>query len=291
MTASELILSILSVFVVVLLPQISDEPKSQADVVRAAYLKVYDGWSSDEVLIQDKLNSAFLEACHLELPNAADRELNWTMLNLRKAKKLGGKVTRRSGSRHESHRHAAEIAARMIEDKHRLNIDRAFCDPKLRIAFDGHARRLAPKVDSDLLRRAAMGLRKRRQLKPELVVRVADWNRKIVTKSTSELRANPQLIPDLPGVYLFMDKSGYLYIGESSSLRKRLTQHLDKSDRSSLAEYLNATRHVLGEKSASGIFVEMHAFAVDSPARKSEMRRAYESELISSRKPRLNVRP
>ena len=226
------------------------------------------------------------DSCHSELPNASAKELNWTMLNLRKARKLDGKVTRRSRSRHDPHRHAAEIAARMIEDKHRMNVDRALCDPKLRAEFDKQAKRLAPKVDADLLRRAALGLRKRRRLKPEFVVRVADWNRQVETKTVEELRANPWSIPQQPGVYLFLDRTGYLYIGESADLQKRLAKHLDRSDRSSLAEYLDGQ-----QKSSEPIYVELHIFDADSPAKRSEMRRAYESELISTRKPRLNVRP
>jgi hypothetical protein len=37
--------------------------------------------------------------------------------------------------------------------------------------------------------------------------------------------------------------------------------------------------------------VELHAFDPDSKARSLTVRRAYESELIRSRKPRLNIAP
>ena len=64
---------------------LSDEPKVAAaapmeldaaarkrlkDVVRLAYTKVHDGWSTDEVLLQDKLNADFLDECRTRMPAA-----------------------------------------------------------------------------------------------------------------------------------------------------------------------------------------------------------------------------
>ena len=86
------------------------------------------------------------------------------------------------------------------------------------------------------------------------------------------------------GKPIFRDSTGYLYIGESSSLRHRVTQHLDHSDRKSLAHYL-------WEKGSRDITVELHVFAKDSPAKDKSRHRAYESELIKSRKPRFNIAP
>ena len=42
-----------------------------SECVRRAYLATHDGWSTDEVLLQDSLNKAFLKQCHNELPNVA----------------------------------------------------------------------------------------------------------------------------------------------------------------------------------------------------------------------------
>ena len=105
-------------------------------------------------------------------------------------------------------------------------------------------------------------------LKPELVLRIAE----------------PTKIPKGPGIYIFRDKTGYLYVGESLNLRSRLEKHLDESDRQSLAMYLRM--HGVQDTT-----IEIHAFPKDSRARKVTVRRAYESELIASRKPRFNLRP
>jgi hypothetical protein len=59
---------------------------------------------------------------------------------------------------------------------------------------------------------------------------------------------------------------------------------LDHSDSRSLAHYL-------WKNGVDNVTVELHAFDPDSNARLKEMRRAYESEMIRSRKPRFNIAP
>jgi predicted GIY-YIG superfamily endonuclease len=255
------------------------------DIVAKAVAEVHDGWSSDEVILRDDLNQAFLSACRRLSPHTAAVDLNWTLVNLRKARRLKLAVTRRRSDSHEAYRHAAEIAARLLGDQHAVTTDRIMCDPALRAEFDRVARGIAPQADAYLLRKAAFGLRKARQLEPELVVRISDWGREITTDSAANFAAQPQRIPDRPGVYIFRDSTGYLYIGESDNLRARLTKHLQESDRQSLANYLRRNG------ADAQLQIEIHAFDPDSKARQTRIRRAYESELIESRSPRFNVRP
>jgi predicted GIY-YIG superfamily endonuclease len=258
---------------------------STVEVVRDAYLKSSDGWSTDEVLLQDDLNKAFLLACRQLSADEKPNTLNWALLNLRKAGKLKGiKTERRRRDDHSRYGHLAEIAARNCQDKFKVSTDRIMCDPQLRRAFDLVAKQVAPKIDPYLMRKAAFGLRKARRLQPELVLRIADWDREISTHNASEIAKDLERIPDSPGVYIFSDPTGYLYVGESVNLRKRLGEHLDHSDRQSLASYLQSN----GVKEVT---VELHAFPKSSRAKKVSIRRAYESALIASRKPRFNVRP
>ena len=259
--------------------------ESLKSVVGAAFRQTHDGWSSDEVLLRDNLNEVFLAVCRQRLPTAKPTELNWTLLNLRKAGGLNARVTRRQAHRHDDYRHAAEIAARLITDRYETSTDRMLCDLRLRAEFDAVAREMAPAISTYRLRKAAFGLRKARQFRPELVVRISDWGREIITVSVAELRADLKLAPVGPGIYIFRDKSGYLYVGEAVNLRKRIGQHLAGSDRVSLADYLSQ------QAGSERVTVEMHAFHHASPARQTRMRRAYESELIASRKPRFNSRP
>ncbi len=87
-----------------------------------------------------------------------------------------------------------------------------------------------------------------------------------------------------PGIYIFRDETGFLYIGQSQNLQQRLAKHFEDSDRKNLTKYLS-------ENSNGAIVVELHIFEEGSPAEKLSIREAYESELIRSRKPRLNIAP
>jgi predicted GIY-YIG superfamily endonuclease len=261
------------------------ETRQLKDVVRLAYADVYDGWSTDEVLLQDELNKSFIAACKKRLPRGRSFDFNWTLLNLRKAGQLSDlKSTRRKPIRHDDYLHSAEIAARFLEDKYEVNTDRIICEPKLRAEFDAIAKKTGADVAAYRLRKASFTLRKSRRLQPELVSRVANWNKKVVELDAAKIVADSALVPSQPGVYIIRDKSGYLYIGESSDLRKRISKHLDESDRKSLAGYLK-------EQGIKSITVEVHSFDSTSDARLKPMRRAYESDLIRSRKPRFNLAP
>jgi predicted GIY-YIG superfamily endonuclease len=259
------------------------DPPSLRDVVRRNFIATHAGHSTDDVVIDDTLNAAFIVACSRELPSASPFQFNWDLYNLRKQPPGIGKVaTVKRRDKHDDYLHASEIAARHMEDKYKLSIDQVLCDPEKRREFDAMAQGIAPDVSNYLLRKAALKLRKNRQLRPELIKRVTDWGTVIATHTAEQLRENPDLIPRLPGVYIFRDGTGYLYIGEAGNLRGRVEKHLDHSDRKAVAHYL-------WENGVKGLIVEMHAFRKESDGRKEVCRKAYEAELIRSRGPRLNI--
>jgi len=254
------------------------------EVVRESFREVHGGFSADEVLVRDDLNAAFIARCRKSLPDADETRLNWTLLNMRKAGRLDVPATRRTVLRHDEYLHAAEIAARLMYDKYELSTDRVLCDPRRRQEFDEAAQAVFPGASAYRLRRAALYLRKARRLRPELVLRVAQWDKKVVTISADAAARDAKRVPESPGVYIFRDSTGYLYIGESANLRRRITDHLDDSDRKSLAHYFHRS-------GIRAVTLELHVFDPDSEAKLTSMRRAYESELIRSRKPRLNIAP
>jgi hypothetical protein len=253
-------------------------------VVADAFATTHDGWSSDEVILQDDLNERFIAECQKHLPQSLPRDLNWTLINLRKAGRLNVRATRRNNPSTEKVAHVGEMCARMMSDKHGVSIDRIMTDPQLRSEFDSAARAIDEQIDTYLVRKAAFRLRKTRQLKPELITRIADWGRVVTQHPAGQLAARPDLIPESPGIYIFRDASGYLYIGEAINLRERLTQHLNDSDRAALGHYL-------ATQGANEVIIEIHSFDPDSRIRELMVRRAYESELIRSRNPRFNIRP
>jgi len=253
-------------------------------VVQEAFKKTHDGYSPDEVIIQDELNRYFIEACREQLPSTSEFILNWSLQKLRKQGKLGHVTTKRIKNDHSDYAHASEIAARLMYDKYKLSVDRILCDPEHRREFDTIAAQIAPNVSNYLLRKAALKLRKAHKLKPELVVRIASWGKEILVFPADEVAGNPDLIPRKPGIYIFRDASGYLYIGESKDVQFRVRKHLDHSDRKSLAHYF-------WENGITEVTIEIHAFDPNSEARLTANRRAYESNLIQSRHPKFNIQP
>lgn len=267
-----------------------DAPASiDDDAIRDAFRLAHDGFSSDELLVRDDLRGQFVREVekreHRTLGPAEECDVLLRLLKLRKSGRLAVPTTNRT--RGDSEWSAVgEVAARVVSDRHRVSLDTLFADPRLRAEFDREATLIAPAVDLTKARRSVLSLRKKRSLKPELVLRVAEWKREVITMKMEDARraVMDKSISDGPGVYLFRDTSGYLYIGEAKNLAARITEHLTGSDRLTLAAYLASA-------DGTSVSLELHVFAKDSPASKLTMRRAYESELIRSRNPKFNVRP
>lgn len=254
------------------------------EVVEIAFHRVHKGYSPEDVIICDRLNLEFIKQCNLLIENKTVGELNWAFDNLRKTGKLGKVTEKVVRIKHDRYLHASDISARLVCDKYNISLDELKCYPCYRDEFDKTALDIVPGVSKYRFRKAALKLRKTRKMRPELVCRIADWDRKITSLKATETLKNKYLLPKNPGVYIFRDSTGVLYIGEASNLRIRVYKHLDHSDRKSLAHYF--WQNGFGE-----IWIDIHAFDPDSEGRITKNRRAYESELIYSRKPRFNMQP
>ncbi|MFO0923837.1 MAG: GIY-YIG nuclease family protein [Pirellulales bacterium] len=254
-------------------------------LVRQAFEQSHDGWSVDEVLLDDRRRATFLEAAHrLQLPND-EQALCEALIAIRKSGKLEVESTRRANVELEAYEPLAEIAARKIQDSMDASTDAILTSPKVRQAFDDAIMGMLPdETHFYPYRKAALKLRKSRKLQPELTLRVTDWKRELKTMSLEEAKRQVESFPKRPAIYLFQDKTGYLYIGQTQNLRERMMKHLSDSDRQALARYLE-------RNAQEAIQLELHIFAEDSPAKETRVREAYESELIRSRKPRLNIAP
>lgn len=259
-----------------------------SETVGIAFSESHDGWSVDELLLRDTLREKFLAACRKRTTNGqsaiADKTFMERLIQIRKAGKLDVKTTKRENHDLESWFPIAEIASRQMTDLHGANIDQWLCDPELLKKFDALVRSMGSNHGTYEARKAAMQLRKSRRLQPELLVRVVDWKREIKTLPLEEAIQNISMLPTNPGIYLFRDSTGYLYIGQSNNLKSRLSKHLDNSDRKALSHYLKSN-------AASEITLDMHIFAQDSPAIQTVVREAYESDLIRTRHPRFNIAP
>lgn len=66
--------------------QLTTEQRQQRiNVVQGAFAASHDGWSADEVVIDDARNEQFLKRCRVALPETDDFDFNWTLLNLRES--------------------------------------------------------------------------------------------------------------------------------------------------------------------------------------------------------------
>lgn len=251
--------------------------------VREAFKKVHKGYSSDRVLADDGLNAAFVKECQKKNSKYTASKANNILLNMRKSTKLHVKTTERTQFAHDGYYHAAEIAARYMEDRYKIKLDRALCDPVMRKQFDKIAQQLAPDIDLLRLRLAALSLRKARRLRPELVKEVLTDKVTIKRFRATEIRDDPNLISTGPGIYIFQDKTeGTLYIGESKDLRERVSKHVDHSDRKSLAKYF-------WENGLKEIIVEVHDLNSAKSPRIKSLLKAYEGNLIAMRRPKFNI--
>lgn len=279
----------LAVFIAAVSAQADDaEPAVTPKAVIDAFAATSDGFSSDELLVRAELRDRFLKQLspHRTLREDEERDALLTLLRLRKAGKLNRPTMRRGEAVDEAILPVSEIATRVVTDRHRITTDTLLADPRYRQELLFEAEKIRRGIDPDQLNKGVLSLRKKRALRPELVLQVAQWDRDVRTYSLAKLKVElaTEKIPARPGVYLFRGATGYLYIGEAKNLARRLSEHLSGSDRVSLAEYLAG-------KDAAGVTVELHLFPPDSPARLTAIRRAYESELIRSRQPHFNVRP
>ena len=238
-----------------------------------------EGFSTDRVVADPKFNQHFISECRQRGLQASVEDLNRALLNFRKKGGLAGRprATRTHFRNEDDYRFAAEIAVRFLERRDGLTLDTIICDPARAAEFDRVADRIAPGYSPFRYRWAALGLRKAKKLKPELVGRVAPPTT-VLNLSVEEI--NPGQIPASQGVYLFFAADQLLYVGETENLRKRLAKHLEHSDNKGLAHWiwaygkdnLNLEMQILHDKT------------------ESRVRKALELELIRSRQPVFNVK-
>jgi hypothetical protein len=245
--------------------------------VRDAFLAVRGDRSADVVVADPHLNERFVRECQNRGLLQPPAELNQCLLNLRKSSDLQGIKSKKVSLRHqEDYRFASEIAVRFLERRDFVTLDQILCDPARAAELGEIAARLAPGFSAFEYRWAALNLRKKKRLRPELLSKVVRAEA-VVTLRAEDVK--PEELPVRPGLYLFITPSQVLYIGECQNLRKRIGKHLDHSDNKGLA-------HWLWQNGNLDLHVEYHVLPLGIPVR---VRKAMETELIRSRKPLFNV--
>jgi hypothetical protein len=244
-----------------------------------AFLKISEGFSPDRVVADPDLNTRFLKLCRELHPSEEPRLCNRKLINARKAGLLKGIKSnkRTSFPSEDEYRYASEIAIRHLQRKLDVTLDDIICDPLLVEEFDQIAVSICPGFSVLEYRWAALNLRKSSNLKPELLSHVV---RPTGVSFGSVRNLSFSELPSSQGLYLFFGGKQTLYVGEATSLRRRIEKHLDHSDNRELARWF-------WENGFTDVNLEIHELPNDTS---TKVRRALESELINSRHPVFNVR-
>jgi len=174
------------------------------------------------------------------------------------------------------YRFASEIAARLLERRDQITLDAILCDPVRAAEFDAIAASLAPGFTPLQYRWAALTLRKMRRLVPELISHALP-PKAVTMQRVKEL--DLQQVPRAQGLYVFLERTQALYVGEAENLRTRIEKHLDHSDNKHLARWL-------WDRGSDEVFLELHEL---DPSTVTRVRRSLEVELIRSRRPVFNI--
>ncbi len=193
-------------------------------VIATAYCKVFDGYSTDRVVIDPEMNAKFLAECRKGGLTSDDYRINHALLDIRKSSKVElPKATKRTEFRdYDNYIFAAEIAIRIIQRSKGVTLDQILCDPALAFEFDKIAKQLAPAQTALKLRCAALNLRKTRRLGP--TDRATLENVNLITAGPLKL-VRPGDLPGVPGVYSFFDGNRPLFAGGTDNLQHRIELH------------------------------------------------------------------
>jgi len=207
--------------------------EDKIEKIMQAFLEVRDAYSADKVIADPELDRKFLRRCRELGLAGTDFELNWKLMNARKASKLSGlsdltKTRKYSvGKVIDEFEYASELAVRYMQRTKNVSLDQIICDPELAQEFDTYAARLAPGFSSLQYRWAAFGLRKAGRL----------------VKKVDEIGEVPELqpfgrvrglklgkIPEVGGLYLFSSADKLVFASQTDNLRHRLERHIKVSD-------------------------------------------------------------
>lgn len=247
--------------------------------IMQAFLEVRDRYSADKVIADPELDRKFLRRCRKLGLSGTDYELNWKLMNARKASKLSGLsdlIKTRSysvGKVIDEFEYASELAVRYMQQSKNMSLDQIICDPELAEEFDTYAARLAPDFSSLQYRWAAFGLRKAGRL----------------GKKADQIGELPELepfgrvsglelgkIPEVGGLYLFSSRDKPVFASQTDNLHHRLERHIKVSS-SGLPRWLWDVRRE-----------PLQLGAAPLPGINRSLRQAMELVLVRQWKPVLN---
>lgn len=197
-------------------------------IVIRAYADVRCERSIDYVVADPEANILFLQRCWELGAPASPFELNWILMNARKAGRVGELPRAKRFSipreRLDHFSFAVDIAMRAVQERlyyseHReVSIDQVLCDPHLAREFDGFAKAIVPEQESLACRWAIMSLRKaRRAFGPTCQMPTLDNVGLLEDVRVADL-------PRTCGTYWVRTGDGSLFTGVATNLRVQIDQ-------------------------------------------------------------------
>jgi site-specific DNA-methyltransferase (adenine-specific) len=253
---------------------LQDSLDLSANVIAEAFTRIYDGYSTDRVIVDPNLNAKYLAICRkLGLANS-DFELNHALMDVRKSKKaVLPRCTKRTEFRdYDDYQFASEIAIRILQRTKGVTLDEILCDPGVALEFDNIAKQLAPGQSALKLRCAALNIRKTHRLGPSKKgpLEVAEFE--FVSAGPLRTLIVPE-IPAFPAAYVLFDIRRPIFAGETDDLRRRIDLHM----RGGLPKWLGADE---------GFDLALKYSA--APVTNQETRKAWQSKYVLAEKPLLN---
>jgi hypothetical protein len=249
-------------------------------LIKEGFKEVRNGRCPEYVICDAILDERFLATARQLGAKGSDTELNTKLINLRKQKKLTDCPTtfRKQPDRNRHHYlNAVSNVVRLVERQFGKNVDDVICDPEMRSQFEAMLQFLSPQTSAFEARYAALSLRKANRLRPEPVGQII---RAVTSRLLSlvDLEDRISELPDTPGVYVFFDEGGTLYVGKADSLKRRIGDHISTWTYRDIIDSIRKSYR-------PDAFVAYHELPVKISPRELA---AYETELIRSRNPQHN---
>jgi len=209
--------------------QLDNLAGEKIEKIMQAFLEVRDSYSADKVIADPELDRKFLRRCRELGMAGTEFELNWKLMNARKASKLSGlsdliKTRKYSvGKVVDEFEYASELAVRYMQQSKNVSLDQIICDPELAEEFDTYAAKLAPGFSSLQYRWAAFALRKagRFAKKVDQIPEIEPFGRMRGLKL--------EKIPEVGGLYVFSSSDKLVFASQTDNLRHRLERHIKVS--------------------------------------------------------------
>lgn len=210
--------------------------------IMQAFVEVRMGYSPDRIIADPELDREFLRRCRELGLSGTDYDLNWQLMNARKANSLSNLSelveTKRFtlGKKVDEFEYASELAIRFLQEARCVSLDQIVCDPDLAVEFDKYAARLVPGFKPLEYRWAALALRKGGRLGKKQRDEIGKLPSLEPFKKVGSLRVNA--IPENAGIYLFRSNEKAVFLSHTDDLRHRLEQHMTASNSSGLPKWL-----------------------------------------------------